>query len=71
MSDPVKEFTEVWSDSWLADQVGPMLTCTEAEALAALMLGVGKPEVADAWIKSHATSDDCGDMHCSCNYCRE
>ncbi|QDK03515.1 hypothetical protein SEA_PAINTERBOY_81 [Mycobacterium phage PainterBoy] len=69
MSDPVKEFAEVWSDGNLAYEVGPTLSCTEAEALASLLLGIGKPEAAEAWINSHASSDDCGDIHCTCSDC--
>lgn len=53
---------EVWDDYTVAD-LGPHLTCNEAEALAALCRAAGRDGRADALIAGHATDDDEGDMH--------
>jgi len=56
----------------LADDIATGLTCTEAEALADLivslgvMLDIDTDAAAEYWITQHAQGDDCGDMHCLC-----
>ncbi|MEV0766495.1 hypothetical protein [Nocardia sp. NPDC050435] len=62
-------FTETFDCGSLAFEVGPALTCLEAEALAGLLGALGSAAGADAWIEGHAASDDCGDMHCQCEDC--
>lgn len=66
MSDPLIQFLDDWGGGYLAHDIGPKLTCIEAEALACLYLSVGRTQDADSWIENHAESDDCGDLHCRC-----
>lgn len=49
--------TEVWHD------VGGSFSCSEADALAALLVAVGLPEHADALRTGHAAQDELGDLH--------
>lgn len=56
------DMLEVWDDYTFAD-IGPHLTCNEAEALAHLMRAAGREDRATALIDGHATEDDEGDMH--------
>ena len=48
---------DVWTD------IGPHLTCMEADALAALLTAAGRPRYAAYLIDAHATDDDEGDAH--------
>lgn len=66
LHDALAEFTTVFDAGDLAWEVGPALTCTEAEALAGLFRAVGLAEAAKNWVEGHAREDDCGDAHCRC-----
>jgi len=67
MSDPLKDFIEVWGDGYLSGDIATHLTCIEVEAIASLFLSVGNTRAAESWIDNHAEADDCGDMHCRCD----
>jgi hypothetical protein len=58
MDNPIENFITVWGDSFLAHDVGPKLTCIEAEALASLFTSFGRADVAERWIEGHAEGDD-------------
>ncbi|NAS22477.1 hypothetical protein GT755_12370 [Herbidospora sp. NEAU-GS84] len=50
-------------DGYVAHDVGTTLNCGEVEALAAVLIVLGFPELADVWIEAHALGDDEGDSH--------
>lgn len=56
-------FVEVWSDGMLLSEIGPRLTCREADALADLLNAEGWTAAADLLIDAHAEQDDEGDTH--------
>ncbi|MFE6305056.1 hypothetical protein [Nocardiopsis sp. NPDC057823] len=57
-------FVDTWSDSDLVGEIGPQLSCSEAEDLASLLTVCGAPETAGGWLRSHARSDtDPDDLH--------
>jgi hypothetical protein len=59
----IEDAASILSDGMLADEVGPQLTCSEAETLARFIsLMRGEPE-AQAFLKAHAQSDDEDDDH--------
>jgi Na+/H+ antiporter NhaC len=55
-------FVSNWT-GYLADEIGIALSCSEVEALAALLTEMGCPELAATWIEFHAAGDDEGDAH--------
>lgn len=67
---PTEELAEalgVLDDQHTAGDVGPSLTCREAEALAAILSAVGGHDVAATWLYGHAGGDDdSGDLHACC-----
>lgn len=62
-------FREVWGSGYLACDLGTKLTCSEVEALAALLKELGDVGSAECWIRDHSFGDDCGDVHCRCVEC--
>lgn len=46
-----------------AHDIGSSLTCVEADAVAEVMVLVGREEDAKSWLNGHAIGDDCGDSH--------
>jgi hypothetical protein len=59
----LEDFTQAFGDGYAVSDIGTALTCTEADALAALLRELGKPDAATALIDSHAEGDDEGDAH--------
>jgi hypothetical protein len=59
----VAEAVATLADPYTADDVGPRLTCTEAEALATVLRALGDPESAEVWLRGHAEGDEEGDDH--------
>jgi hypothetical protein len=60
----LQHFVDVFgSDAALADDVGPKLTCIEAEALVGALRALGSDRAADMWARGHAAGDDEGDDH--------
>jgi hypothetical protein len=57
------DFAEVWSDGYLAEEIGPRLTCVEADTLAHLLQETDHEDAAREWLIEHATQDDEGDSH--------
>lgn len=53
----------IFGDRATAGDVGPKLTCSEAEALAIILRAVDAAEVADVWLDGHAMGDDEEDEH--------
>jgi hypothetical protein len=56
----------VLNDDMTAADIGPRLTCREADALAALLRATGSPlgsEAAQRWIDGHRVGDEAGDSH--------
>ncbi|KZM68856.1 hypothetical protein [Nocardia terpenica] len=62
----VDTFLDAWASGYLASDIGEKLCCGEVEALAHLMIGLGRLDAAENWIAFHAEGDDCGDQHCRC-----
>jgi hypothetical protein len=46
-----------------ATEAGPAFTCSEADALAALLRAAGHTDAAETWLSDHAEGDDWGDAH--------
>ncbi|WP_207795411.1 hypothetical protein [Cryobacterium zongtaii] len=63
-SVPVVAFIDVFEEADLARDLGPRLTCGEAEALSNLLCAVGATAAADYWTEAHAATDEEGDSHC-------
>ena len=61
-SDALSNLLDVWDEYTVAD-LGPHLTCAEADALADLFRVIGAPNMAEALIEGHAYGDDAGDAH--------
>ena len=59
---PLHLFLEVWSGDAPAD-VARALTCTEVDALAALLRSCGRTAAALEWTNTHARGDEEGDAH--------
>lgn len=62
LSTALDTFLEVFS-AWTLGDLGPHLTCTEADALANLLNAAGRPDLAEALSEGHAAEDDAGDAH--------
>lgn len=63
VSNAIKHLADVFGDSMTAGDVGPHMTCGEAEALADVLRAAGHDAAADAWLEGHASGDDEGDLH--------
>lgn len=57
------EVADVFADGMLLCELGPQLTCTEANALASLLVNHGFMSSAVVLLQSHAESDDADDLH--------
>lgn len=57
----VEAFVNVWSDGMLLSDMGPKMTCTEANVLAELLATYGRDDSAEVLIAAHAESDEEGD----------
>lgn len=71
-ADVLKTFADIFKSYELADEVARSLTCSEADALAAMiqvaMFATGTTiavaeETREAWLVAHAASDDEEDSH--------
>lgn len=58
----VSGLVETWDDYTVMD-LGPHLTCAEANALALLFEALGLDDLAVALIEGHSEDDDEGDLH--------
>lgn len=58
----LEELFEVWDAYSLAD-LGPHMTCGEADTLANLLRVAGRADLAESLILGHAEEDDEGDSH--------
>ncbi|WP_304452926.1 hypothetical protein [Nocardiopsis sp. YSL2] len=56
-------YTDTWSDPDLRCEIGPQLSCAEADDLAEILTELGAPEAGHAWLLAHARADDEGDRH--------
>ncbi|MEV2277689.1 hypothetical protein AB0I72_19085 [Nocardiopsis sp. NPDC049922] len=56
-------FTDTWAEADLVGLIGPQLSCSETEDLASVLTVFGAPGTAEGWLKSHARSDEDGDLH--------
>ena len=62
LTEASEHFADVWN-YYLADDLGPKLTCIEVEALVAIFRAEDRLDLVDAWVTGHARSDDEGDDH--------
>jgi hypothetical protein len=60
--DAVAEFIRTWDDYTLGD-IGPSLTCREAETMCAMFAAFGQHDKADSLRAGHIESDDHGDLN--------
>jgi hypothetical protein len=62
--DATETFIDVWSSSDLLDDIGPTLTCQEADVLAMLLRVFDNEHAAEVLINAHRRSDtDPEDLH--------
>jgi hypothetical protein len=59
----VDDFTDTFDESWLADHIGKSFTCAELDALARLLIAMGRTDGAITWLECHAEGDEYGDSH--------
>ena len=57
LSVALDTFLEVFSD-WTLGDLGPHMTCREADALANLLTAAGRPDLAQALLDGHAFEGD-------------
>jgi hypothetical protein len=62
INDALVEFLLEW-DGYTAFDIGPHLSCGEADALARLFRAFEQNDTAGALMESHSVSDDEGDSH--------
>ncbi|MFD9190335.1 hypothetical protein ACFWCA_19155 [Streptomyces phaeochromogenes] len=53
----VARLASVWKSVATAEEVGPVISCVEADTLAAVFLAVGDKDSAKAWISEHSAND--------------
>jgi len=58
----LEDFRATFADGYTVSDVALHLTCSEAEAFAALYREAGDDAIADEWLIAHASQDDSGDM---------
>ena len=59
----INRLVDIASTGQTWDDIGPALTCTEADAFADVFRAAGFPEVAERLLGAHSTEDEEGDMH--------
>lgn len=59
--DPAYELASLGEDLWV--DLGPTLTCSEAETFATFLHAYGQRDSAAALLDAHAREDDEGDQH--------
>jgi hypothetical protein len=57
------EFLDVWGDGMLLSDLGPRLTCREADALIDLFRTHEQPAMAETLLDAHRLGDGEGDSH--------
>jgi len=65
----IAEAVDAWAgmDWHVAYDVGPQLTCSEADALARIFKAAGHSTWAESWIAGHAEGDqECGEQSDQC-----
>lgn len=62
IAEATREFTAALSHDTLGD-IGPSLTCSEADYFAQFLNTVGAESLANTLLKAHAEEDDEGDDH--------
>jgi len=61
LTDALRRIGGLDGEMW--DDIGPHLTCDEAEAFAALLLAIGESETMWRMLAAHASADEEGDHH--------
>lgn len=61
--DAAIALASIIEDGMFAHEVGPSLTCIEAEIIAEVARSVGRNTEADRWLSGHASGDGEGDLH--------
>jgi hypothetical protein len=59
----IEELASVFGDGMTADHVGSGFTCSEADAIARLLVLTGHKDEAVAWLEGHAQGDEVDDSH--------
>lgn len=59
----IAAWLSVWRDGYLLSDLGPHLTCSEADALKDFLIALGEQDSAESLISGHADADDEGDIH--------
>ncbi|QXE37137.1 hypothetical protein KQY30_25885 [Streptomyces sp. GMY02] len=63
IEDAAHHFASVFDDGMLASMVGTSFNCAEVDAIAGLLLAVGREEAGVSWLECHAEGDEYGDDH--------
>lgn len=62
-AEATSKLLDIFSDSFLLEELGPKLTCVECDALCEWLRAYEDCEGAGILMDSHAMSDDEGDKH--------
>ncbi|TPW78065.1 hypothetical protein [Schumannella soli] len=63
VTQAVQQFAAAFSDQGLARELAGGFSCTEVEAIFAVLHTAGAAEAAQMWVEIHAEHDEPGDQH--------
>lgn len=63
LTEALMSLANALGDGITSSEVGPHLTCTEADAIARVLALAGHREAAGSWLRGHADGDETGDDH--------
>ncbi|MGM9381093.1 hypothetical protein [Streptomyces antibioticus] len=63
LNDALAELARVFGDGMTADHTGSGFTCSEADAVARLLVLAGYKDEAATWLEGHASGDEGDDSH--------
>lgn len=63
LTEALTGLADVFGDGMTADMVGSSFTCTEADAIARVLVVAGHKDEALTWLENHAQGDEVDDSH--------
>lgn len=63
LEEAAREVIDVFTASGTLTDIGPALTCSEADALRGMFIAAGEDQWAAELLDAHAAEDDEGDAH--------
>jgi hypothetical protein len=63
VTQAIQQFAAAFSDQGLARELAGGFSCTEVEAIFAVLHTAGAVEAAQMWVEIHAEHDEPGDQH--------